>query len=152
MSTAPAHWEEMPRIVALAEGTGVLIIGNGDIKSVEQAETIAAETGCDGIMIGRAIFGNPWLFNRMRRLEDITLDDLLKTMLYHCRIYEEVFGSDKKFLMMRKHLMAYASGFPGARDLRVSLESVYSAADVVAAVEAFRTRVGDGLEDRGRVR
>jgi len=152
MSMVPAHWEEMPRIVALAQGTGVLIIGNGDIRSVEQAEQISAETGCDGVMIGRAIFGNPWLFNRSRRLEDITLDELLETMLDHCRIYEEVFGSDKKFLMMRKHLMAYASGFPGAKDLRVSLESVHSAADVVAAVEAFRARAGDNSEDRGPVR
>ena len=141
MSQVPAHWEEMPRIVDLARGTGVLILGNGDIKSIEQAEQVCAESGCDGVMIGRAIFGNPWLFNRNRRLEDITMDELLETMIVHCHLYDEVFGDDKKFLVMRKHLMAYASGFPGAKELRVSLERVFTSADVVAAVEAFRQRV-----------
>ena len=141
LSQVAAHWEEMPKIVGLAQGTGVLILGNGDIKSIEQAEQVCAETGCDGVMIGRAIFGNPWLFNRQRKIEEITMDDLLETMLVHCHLYEEVFGDDKKFLVMRKHLMAYASGFPGAKELRMSFEKVYSIADVVAAVEAFRQRV-----------
>jgi len=140
-STVPAHWEEMPKIVRLARGTGVLILGNGDITSREQAERVCAETGCDGVMIGRAIFGNPWLFNRQRRIENITLDELLATMIEHCHLYDRVFGDDKKFLMMRKHLMAYASGFPGAKELRMSLERVFSSGDVVAAVEAFRRSV-----------
>lgn len=139
-SMVPAHWEEMPKIVNLAQGTGVLILGNGDIRTIEQAERVSVETGCDGVMMGRAIFGNPWLFNRQRRIEDITMDELLETMLAHCHLYEEVFGDDKKFLMMRKHLMAYASGFSGAKELRMSLEKVFTAADVVAAVEAFRQR------------
>jgi len=140
-SKVPAHWEEMPKIVKLAAGTGVLILGNGDIGSVAEAEKVAAETGCDGVMMGRAIFGNPWLFNRERSEEDITVDERLDTMLEHCRLYEEVFGDNKKFLVMRKHLMAYASGFPGAKDLRVSFERVFTAADVIAAVEKFRSRL-----------
>ena len=140
LSKAEAHWEEMPRIVALARGTGVLIIGNGDIRSVAQAEQVAAETGCDGVMMGRATLGNPWLFNRARNAEDITIEERLNTMLDHCRTYEEVFGTDKKFLLMRKHLMAYASGFPGAKELRVSLEKVFTADDVAAAVRTFRRR------------
>jgi nifR3 family TIM-barrel protein len=139
-SKVPAHWEEMPKIVKLAAGSGVLVLGNGDITSIAEAEKVSAETGCDGVMMGRAIFGNPWLFNRERTVEDTTVDERLDTMLEHCRLYEEVFGDNKKFLVMRKHLMAYASGFPGAKDLRVSFERVYTADDVVAAVESFRSR------------
>ena len=141
-SKVPAHWEEMPKIVALAAGTGVLILGNGDIMSIAEAEEISAKTGCDGVMMGRAIFGNPWLFNRERAIEDVTVEERLDTMLEHCRLYEEVFGDNKKFLVMRKHLMAYASGFPGAKELRVSFERVFTAADVVAAVKDFRSRSG----------
>ncbi|MCD6249710.1 MAG: tRNA-dihydrouridine synthase [candidate division Zixibacteria bacterium] len=140
-SKVPAHWEEMPKIVKLAAGTGVLILGNGDIKSIAEAEKVVTETGCDGVMIGRAIFGNPWLFNREWSEKDISVDERLDTMLEHCRLYEEVFGDKKKFLVMRKHLMAYASGFPGAKDLRVLFERVFTAADVVAAVEKFRSRL-----------
>jgi tRNA-dihydrouridine synthase len=69
------------------------------------------------------------------------MNELLETMIIHCHLYDEVFGDDKKFLVMRKHLMAYASGFPGAKDLRMSLERVFTSADVVTAVEAFRQRV-----------
>ncbi len=141
-SKVPAHWEEMPKIVELAAGSGVLILGNGDITSISKAEKVCAETGCDGVMMGRAIFGNPWLFNRERAMEDISIDERLDTMLEHCRLYEEVFGDNKKFLVMRKHLMAYASGFPGAKDLRVSFERVFTADDVVAAVENFRSKSG----------
>ena len=148
LSQVPAHWEEMPGIVELAKGTGVLILGNGDIQSVEQAERVVAETGCHGVMIGRAIFGNPWLFDRNRRIEDISLDELLETMIDHCHLYDQVFGDDKKFLVMRKHLMAYASGFPGAKELRMSLERVSTTADVVAAVEAFRQRNSANLQGR----
>ncbi len=139
-SKVPAHWEEMPKIVKLAEGSGVLILGNGDILTVEQAEQVCEETGCDGVMIGRAIFGNPWVFSREKKIEDVSVTERLDTMLEHCRLYEEVFGEDKKFLVMRKHLMAYASGFPGAKDLRISLERVFSADDVIKAVESFRSR------------
>ena len=140
MFKAPAHWEEMPKIVELAKGTGVLILGTGDIKTIAQAEEIAAQTSCDGVLMGRAIFGNPWLFNRNRRVEDIGMDERLDMMLEHCRLYEEVFGDDKKFLMMRKHLMAYASGFPGIKELRILFQKVYSSADVVAAVKQFRNQ------------
>lgn len=139
-SKVPAHWDEMPRIVELAAGQDVLILGNGDIDSIAQAEKVCKETGCDGVMMGRAIFGNPWLFNRERAVKKISVDEKLDTMLKHCRLYEEVFGDHKKFLVMRKHLMAYASGFPGAKELRMSFERVFTAADVIAAVEAFRSR------------
>ena len=140
MSRVPAHWEEMPKIVERAKGTGVLIIGNGDIWSLDQAEEVCEQYGCDGVMIGRGVFGNPWLFNRERKIDSLSMTDRLDTMLEHCRLYEEVFGDDKKFLVMRKHLMAYASGFHDAKELRVSLETVFSYADVIEAVDSFRRR------------
>lgn len=142
LSQVPAHWEEMPKIVEQAKGTGVVILGNGDILSLEQAEQVCEQYGCDGVMIGRGIFGNPWLFNRKRTVETLSIDERLDTMLEHCRLYEEVFGDEKKFLVMRKHLMAYASGFPGAKELRVALETVFSYADVMEVVNNFRQRAG----------
>ncbi len=64
MSKVLAHWEEMPKIVEMARGTGTVIIGNGDVTNREEGERRVKETGCDGIMIGRGIFGNPWVFTR----------------------------------------------------------------------------------------
>ena len=65
MSNPPAHWELMKRIVAIRDAMkkDTLIIGNGDIIDLEDAKKKCKKTGCDGIMLGRAIFGNPWLFS-----------------------------------------------------------------------------------------
>jgi len=137
MSQVAAHWEEMHRIVEAARGRDVLILGNGDVRTLAEAEQRAAETGCDGVMLGRAIFGNPWLFNRDIGPGDITLADRFAAMNEHAHLYEQMFTGEKNFLMMRKHLMAYGSGFPGAKEFRVSLEQINCAADVEAAIEAF---------------
>jgi len=68
MSDVPAHWELMPEIVRLRDEISpeTLIIGNGDVESLADAEKKTVESGCDGAMFGRAIFGNPWLFDRNR--------------------------------------------------------------------------------------
>lgn len=137
MSQVPAHWEEMPRIVEVARAHDVLILGNGDVRTLAEAEQKAAESGCDGVMLGRAIFGNPWLFNRDIGPGDITLADRFAAMIEHGRLYERMFTGEKNFLMMRKHLMAYGSGFPGAKEFRVSLEQINCAADVETAIAAF---------------
>ncbi len=66
LSEVPAHWELMKKIVALKNKISpeTLIIGNGDVMSLEQGRALAQKTGCDGVMLGRAIFGNPWLFSK----------------------------------------------------------------------------------------
>ena len=74
MSDVPAHWELLPEIIRLRDEISpeTLIIGNGDVGSMEDAYKKAEESGCDGIMFGRAIFGNPWLFDRTRSISDGT--------------------------------------------------------------------------------
>ena len=68
MSAVPADWSRVRRVVAIRDELGVqtLIIGNGDVMDLADGDVKARETGCDGIMVGRAIFGNPWLFDRNR--------------------------------------------------------------------------------------
>jgi nifR3 family TIM-barrel protein len=68
MSLVPANWDRVKRAVEIAQGSGVLILGNGDVKNLEEARARVAETGCDGVMIGRGIFGNPWLFADVARV------------------------------------------------------------------------------------
>lgn len=65
MSDVPAHWDYISRIVKLRDELSpeTLIIGNGDVRDMQDGSEKAEETGCDGIMIGRACFGNPWIFN-----------------------------------------------------------------------------------------
>ena len=139
MSKVEAHWDEINIAVRLATGTGTLIFGNGDVPDLDTADRLVSETGIDGIMLGRAIFGNPWLFNRKRKKEDITLEERFSVMVEHSRLYEELFGPEKSFLIMRKHLFAYATGFSGAKQFRGLLESVSSSKDVERAVSSFQS-------------
>lgn len=138
MSKVPAHWEVMPAAVRQAKDTQTLIIGNGDIRDLDHADQLIAENGMDGAMLGRAIYGNAWLFNRSIRPEDITVHDRLDLLVEHSLTYENIFGGRKNFVIMRKHLLAHTTGFFGCRELRQRLESVTSAADVLDAIAWFR--------------
>ncbi len=141
MSKAPAHWDLLHLAVEVARGTDTLILGNGDVKSLEQADRLAEETGADGIMFGRAIYGNPWLFDRSRRYEDIPLQERMDTMLRHAYLFEEMCGGERPFKVMRKHLREYASGFDGAKGLRISLEEINCADDVARMVTPYREQL-----------
>ena len=138
MSKVPAHWDQGRTAVVLAKESGTLLIGNGDVKNLTQARELARGSGMDGVMLGRAIFGNPWLFDETRRPEDISIKERLATMVEHATLYEELFAGKKPFLLMRKHLQAYCAGFRGAKDFRVGLQSINCAQDVIDAVTAFR--------------
>lgn len=139
MSKVPAHWDQMHIPVQMAKGKDVLIVGNGDVWSLDHGYQLAEETGVHGLMMGRAVFGNPWVFNRTRRGVESTLEEKFAAMMQHARIFEQTFpDGEKPFYVMRKHLMAYANGFPGAKDLRRALEQINNSDDVAAAIESFR--------------
>lgn len=141
MSDVPARWEEVARAVMMAKGSGTLIVGNGDVADLDDAERKARETGADGIMLGRAIFGNPWLFNRKVKREDISLEERLEVMVEHTRLFEKKLGDVKNFAIMKKHYKAYCSGFDGAKELRMRLMETSSADEVEREVEGFLAAV-----------
>ena len=143
MSNVPAHWELARDIVEIRDkyAPQTLLLGNGDIKNLEEARVRVHESGMDGVMLGRGIFGNPWLF--AERVPSIR--ERLEMMIKHTELYETLFKSNltskegglKDFDMMKKHYKAYANGFDGAKDLRVALMTAHSAADVRRITEEF---------------
>ncbi len=141
MSDVPAHWELAPRIAALRAryAPHTLVLGNGDVASLAEARRRAAETGIDGVMIGRGLFGNPWFFSG--RVPEI--EERLERMVSHAALFEKLYGNGtsprggrlKNFSVMRKHFKAYAAGFDGAKELRAELmetETVDAVRGVVA--------------------
>ena len=134
LSLVPARWEHVTRAVELARGTGVSIIGNGDVKSMEEARARANETGCDGVMIGRGLFGNPWFFTESF---PESVEERLRVMCEHTEIYEELFLGKKSFALMKKHYQAYVHGFDGAKELRTALMDCEDASAVRNCTEAF---------------
>lgn len=168
MSAVPAHWDAVQRAVALRDslfgspstGSGrlsarPLIIGNGDVQSVAEAREKAEATGADGIMLGRAIFGNPWLFRELAEGQTYipTTEEKLRVCLEHMKLFEELFGERaarlrqgfgevnrvKSFEIMKKHFKAYITGFDGAKELRLKMMEAEGAGEVEALVQEFST-------------
>ena len=122
MSDVPAHWDLMKKIVEIRDriSPDTILIGNGDVMSLMDAKIKVKESGCDGAMIGRGIFGNPWFFKGKMPM-DFTPAQRLKVMLEHAKAFEKYLGSVKNFANMKKHFKAYVSGWDGAKELRVKL-------------------------------
>lgn len=144
MSLVDAHWELMPEIVQLvrditgevSEG-GTIILGNGDIKSVTEGKQKAKETGANGVMIGRGIFGTPWFFNEQEFNRGKSVEERLKICIEHTKLYEEKLGDIKSFAIMKKHYKAYVHGFDGAKELRMELMDCKNAAEVETKIHSF---------------
>ncbi len=163
MSKVDAHWDRVKRAVEIRneKGSKTLIIGNGDAKDIEDARKKAEESGADGVMLGRAIFGNPWLFTEERSgrpaqhpltsqapQPDIaaasvaqvsSIEQRLRVAIEHTKLFEELLGDIKSFAIMKKHFKAYVEGFDGARELRAKLMETTSAKEVEEVIEDFLT-------------
>lgn len=135
LSLVPAHWDRMARAVEIARGSGTLMLGNGDVKTLAEGRQKCAETGCDGVMIGRGVFGNPWLFDEMKT--SVTVRERLEAMLTLTELFVATWGETKSFELLKKHFQAYIAGFPGARELRAALMLTHDDTAVRSGIEQF---------------
>lgn len=142
MSKVPARWEHVQEVVALRDEiqgnnpNRTFIFGNGDACSLEDARKKAEETGADGVMLGRAIFGNPWLFHPERGDQEIPIHERLEVLLEHTQLFTELLPH-KSFALMKKHFKSYVSEFDGAKELRLSLMEQDTAEGVEQVVNRF---------------
>ena len=138
MSDVPAQWNIMPKIVEIRNRISpeTILLGNGDVNSMEDARKKVAESGCDGVMIGRGIFGNPWFFSG-RIVTDIAPAERLKVMLEHAKAFDKLLGDVKNFAIMKKHFKAYVSGWDGAKELRVKLMETTTLKEMTKIVKDY---------------
>ena len=136
MSKVPARWVRIKDAVAIRDELApeTFILGNGDAVSMDDARKKITETGADGVMLGRAIFGNPWLFSNK---DSIGVEDKLKVMVEHTKLFEELLGGTKNFAVMKKHYKAYVNGFDGASELRQKLMETKNATEVEEIIKNF---------------
>jgi tRNA-dihydrouridine synthase len=150
MSKVPAHWERVKRAVEIRNelNSKTLIVGNGDLWSLEDAKQKVQQSGADGAMLGRAIFGKPWLFSdaatpplaRSGPLGQVLpslRESQLSVLVEHTKLFEELLGEVKNFAIMKKHFKAYCEGFPGAKELRMKLMEAENAHAVEQIVGEF---------------
>jgi tRNA-dihydrouridine synthase len=120
MSKVPAHWDEIAKVVALRDQLKVntVIIGNGDIENRAHGLELAMQSGVDGLMIGRGIFHDPFVFSKDSKVPGP--EERLKILLRHLELYEQ-WGTSKSFQTLKKFFKIYVSSWPGASELRVEL-------------------------------
>jgi len=170
MSLVPAHWDIIAEAVKIRDKffgdkkDKTLILGNGDVQSVADAKEKARVSGADGVMIGRAVFGNPWLFLNAQKtnfenprrgrptesarlgLRDFqnlvfeafkpTVKEKLSVLLEHTKLFEKI-NKGRKFDVMKKHFKSYVSGFPDAKELRIKLMTCKNAKEVELVLKNY---------------
>ena len=141
MSNVPAHWELMPKIIAMRDkiSPNTLIIGNGDVVDLEDGKIRYKESGCDGVMIGRGVFGRPDLFSKNKK--EISLEKKLKVLIEHTELFEKEFNKIKSFAVMKKHFKAYVNGFDGAKELRAKLMDTKNSKEVKKIINDFLKKI-----------
>ena len=143
-----ADWS---RIAQLKEHVRIPVIGNGDVRTVEDARQMVRQTGCDGIMIGRGIIGNPWLIERCTRalqhpeeeIEDWspTLEERLDAMRYHAQQMVQWHGERHGLIEFRKHAVAYLKGLPNANTVKNAMMHVESLTQMDEVLEQHRSEL-----------
>jgi tRNA-dihydrouridine synthase B len=134
--TGPFDWEII-RQVRDALPPEIPVVGNGGVGSPADALAMRAQTGCDGVMIGRGARGNPWIFESLRdpSFQGPTPAQRQDVMLEHLEAYVTWTGEDRAAKEMRKHLCWYLRGLPGAAKLRNRLSHIRQRRDVIDVIE-----------------
>ena len=120
------------------------VIGNGDVTGPESAKKMIEETGVDGIMIGRAARGNPWIFGQIRDYlktgvlpKKPTLEEVRDMMLRHAKMQLECKGEYTGIREMRKHVAWYTAGYPNSARLRAKINEVESFEELEKLLSSF---------------
>ena len=135
MSKVPAHWDEIKKAIEIRNQIApkTLIMGNGDVKSLEEARDKCEEYKIDGVMIGTGIFENVWLFNKEVDPLKITSSQKIELLLKHLDLYQNTYGEGKHFGLMKKFVKCYVNNFKGATEVRDSLMKTKTLKELIEA-------------------
>ncbi len=151
MSDVPANWGEIAKAVALRDELApeTLVVGNGDVQSYAQAVSYHQQYGVDGVMIGRGIFANPWVFETSRSVGDAdgvvthAQAEILEVLTKHVQLFDQTWGQSPKFEMLKKFFKMYIKDFAGARELRARLMECHTAQAVLEVIDQELAAVGE---------
>jgi tRNA-dihydrouridine synthase B len=142
MYTGQADWDEIGRAV---ESTHIPILGNGDVQNANDAVYKIKNYGVKGVLIGRATYGNPWLFKKKGEIHQLkddieeyvpTTQEKIQVVIEHAKRHWEIKG-EKGFVQMRKNLAWYFKSIHNASDLRTQLVRVNTPQEVIDVLNAW---------------
>jgi tRNA-dihydrouridine synthase len=118
---SPSNWNEMSKIVQLRDeiSPDTIIIGNGDIKSLQQGIELIKKYNLDGFMVGRGIMSNPWLF--ANNVNEISVKQRFQALYDHISLFETTWEGKKPLYSQRKYIKMYLNDFEGVNDIRKEL-------------------------------
>jgi tRNA-dihydrouridine synthase len=133
MSAVPARWDRVKRAVEIRNSLSskTLIVGNGDVKDLADARAKCSSSRADGAMLGRAVFGNPWLFSE--RVDEPSREERIRALVEHIELFGQKMTGYSSDATMKKHFKAYISGWDGAKELRMRLMET-TTLDVASAI------------------
>ena len=135
-----ADWNAIRR---LRERVEIPVVGNGDVTCWQDAQRMLEETGCDGVAVGRAAQGNPWIFEQIRDgmagrpLRDVSPEEKLGVLMRHARMLAALKGEDVAVREMRRHIVCYVRGMRGAAKLRTQVNGILTLEVLEETLSAF---------------
>ena len=140
LSKTPAHWEYMSKIMNLKNKIApkTLIVGNGDVSSFAEVENKYKLYGCEGYMIGRGVFTNPWVFNKTINIENISIVDRLDLYLRHIKLFDSTWKSSKNPANLKKFSKSYINNFPEASLLREKIMQSKNTKEMTEIISAYK--------------
>jgi tRNA-dihydrouridine synthase len=124
MSKVPAHWDVIGQCRELRDqlSPSTLLVGNGDVRDYQHAHELAQQYDLDGIMIGRGVFDDPYVFAKQSPWAEQTKEQKTALFLKHINLYAETWHNNERRLpTLNKFCKIYINGFDGAKDLRERL-------------------------------
>lgn len=140
LSKVPAHWEWMPRVTALRDKIApeTVLIGNGDILSLEEIQEKFEKYDCEGFMVGRGIFANPWMFSKEEANNEHSVAERVALYKKHIELYYDTWGDNRHFANLKKFAKTYISNFPDASELRVKLMEAKKIDELIAVLKDYK--------------
>ncbi|GAB4147388.1 MAG: tRNA-dihydrouridine synthase [Patescibacteria group bacterium] len=139
-SKVPNHWDEIGKVAQLRNQLSpeTLVVGNGDIISMQEGVDKCNEFNLDGYMIGRGIFQNLWVFNPRIDPAEVPIAKRLQVLEDHVKLFHITWGTTKHFNLMKKYFKIYLNTFPGAAEMRAELMNCNSAEEVLNQLDKYK--------------